>query len=215
VKSVALLLFSAIALGTVEMDDRDRDKSNGEPPAFQIIDKRHFLDLDTLDKTPVEEKPRYPSYVEELIGRMAEMERKFEERKKQIDEEIVRTKTRLENDFQRRLDLEKHKIILPFLEVLDNLRRAIDASSQTGSVEHLLEGVQMTANLFHSKLQAIGVELIPALNQPFDPNVGQAVGTVPVTQPARDGVVVEEVQSGYTMNGQLLRPAMVRVGHLD
>jgi molecular chaperone GrpE len=212
VESVAFLLFSAKALGTVEMDDQDKKQSNGEPPAFQIIDKRHFLDLDNLDKTPVEEKPRYPSYVEELIGRMAEMERKFEERKKQIDEEIIRTKTRLENEFQRRLDLEKQKIVLPFLEVLDNLQRAIDAASQTGTVEHLLEGVQMTANLFHSKLQAMGVELMPTLNQPFDPNVGQAVGTVPVTDAARDGVVVEEIQSGYTMDGQLLRPAMVRVG---
>jgi molecular chaperone GrpE len=196
------------------MDDQDKNKSGEEHMAFHIIDKRQFLNLDTLDKSTVEEKPRYPSYVEELIGRMAETERRFEEKKKQIDEEITRTKTRLEGDFQRQLDLEKQKIILPFLDVLDNLQRAIDAASQTGTVEHLLEGVQMTANLFRSQLQAIGIESIPALDQPFDPNVEQAVGTVKVTEAGRDGIVVEEVQSGYTMDGQLLRPAMVRVGAL-
>ena len=123
---------------------------------FQVIDKRHFLDIDNLDRAAVEEKPRYPAFVEELMARTAEMERKFEEKKKQIDEEIARTKTRLENDFQRRLDLEKKTIVIPFLEVMDNLQRAIDATAQAESVEHLLEGVQMTIDLFRSKLLAIG-----------------------------------------------------------
>jgi molecular chaperone GrpE len=150
--------------------------------------------------------------VEELIARTAETERKFQEKKKQIDEEINRTRARLEADYDRKLALEKQKIVLPFLEVLDNLYRAIDAANRAGTVDHLLEGVQMTANLFRSKLQSIGVEAIPALNQPFDPNLAQAVGTVQVDDSSHDGTVVEEVQTGYCMNGQLLRPAQVRVG---
>ncbi len=55
----------------------------------------------------------------------------------------------------------------------------------------------MTANLFRSKLQALGIETIAALNQPFDPNLEQAVGRVKVENPDYDGVVVEEVQPGY------------------
>jgi molecular chaperone GrpE len=187
-----------------------------ESKGFQVIDKRQFLDLEKIDKEAlVEEKPRYPSFVEELMGRMAEMERKFEERKKQIDEEISRTKTRLEADSERRLVLEKQAIVLPFLEVLDNLQRAIDAASEAGASERLLEGVEMTAGLFRSKLQAMGVETILALEQPFDPNWGQAVGTVQVADASLDGIVVEEIQPGYRMDGQLLRPARVRVGRFD
>jgi len=188
---------------------------NSDSPGFQVIDKRQFADPDKIDMNAIpEEKPRYPSYVEELMARMAETERKFQEKKKQIDEEISRTKTRLESDFERKLEREKQNIVLPFLEVLDNLQRAIDAASQAGTVEHLLEGVQMTANLFRSKLQSLGIESIDALNKPFDPNWEQAVGAVEVADGDLDGVVVEEVQSGYCMNGQLLRPAIVRVGHL-
>jgi len=188
---------------------------NSDSPGFQVIDKRKFADPDQIDMNAIpEEKPRYPSYVEELMARMAETERKFQEKKKQIDEEISRTKTRLESDFERKLEREKQNIVLPFLEVLDNLQRAIDAASQAGTVEHLLEGVQMTANLFRSKLQSLGIESIDALNKPFDPNWEQAVGAVEVADGNLDGVVVEEVQSGYCMNGQLLRPAIVRVGHL-
>jgi molecular chaperone GrpE len=183
---------------------------------FNVTDKRQFLNLETIDKkTLAEEKPRYPSYVEELMARMTETERKFQEKKQQIDAEISRTKARLESDFERKLALEKQKIIIPFLDVMDNLQRALDSAAQAGTVEHLLEGVQMTANLFRSKLQTMGVEAIPALNQPFDPNLEQAVGTVKVKDADSDGVVVEEVQSGYCINGQLLRPAQVRVGRME
>jgi molecular chaperone GrpE len=198
------------------MDNREKQqKANHESPEFQVIDKRPFvnMDLDKIDTTAIpEEKPRYPTYVEELMTRMAETERRFQEKKKQIDEEITRTKARLEADFDRKLELEKQKIILPFLEVLDNLQRALDAATKAGTVEHLLEGVQMTAGLFLSKLQSIGVEPIPALGQPFDPNLEQAIGTVQVSDENRDGIVVEEVQSGFRMGEQLLRPAQVRVG---
>ena len=146
------------------------------------------------------------------MSRTAEMERKFEEKKKQIDEEIARTKARLESDLQRRMDREKQEIILPFLEILDNLQRAIQAASQSGSVDHLLEGVQMTADLFMTKLQAMGIEPIESLDRPFDPNTAQAIGRVSVTDADRDGTVVEECQTGYSIDGQLLRPAQVRVG---
>ncbi len=199
------------------MEDQEKQpKPESESLDFQVIDKRHFVNLDMIDKeTLVEEKPRYPSYVEELMARMAETERKFQEKKKQIDEEIGRTKTRLEADFGRKLELEKQKIILPFLEILDNLRRAIDAATQAGTVEHLLEGVQMTAGLFLSKLQSMGIAPIETVGQPFDPNLEQAVGTVKVTEAGRDGIVIEEVQPGYCMQGQLLRPAQVRVGRFE
>ncbi len=197
------------------MDKDEKRNNKDESEVFQVIDKRHFLDLDKIDKEArVEEKPRYPSYVEELMTRLSETERKFEEKKKLIDEEIVRTKARLEADSQRKLELEKQKILLPFLEVLDNLERAIEAASQAENVERLLEGVQMTADLFRSKLQSLGVEAIPALQQPFDPNLEQAVGTIPVAEQSNDGVVMDEVQRGYLLDGQLLRPALVRVGQL-
>lgn len=133
------------------MADQEKEREETETLDFQVVDKRHFVNLDTLDLTDIpEEKPRYPTYVEELMARMAETERKFQEKKKQIDEEIGRTKARLEGDFERKLELEKQKIVLPFLEVLDNLQRALDAASQAGSIDHLLEGVKMTASLFRS-----------------------------------------------------------------
>ena len=185
-----------------------------EAAAFQVIDKRSFCNPDSAgtEGGKVPEKPRYPSYVEELLAKVAAAERNFEEKKRLIDEEIARTRTRLEADSQRRVELERQKMLLPFLDILDNLERAINAAATSGDVDSLLEGVQMTASLLRSKFQALGVEPIPVIGQEFDPNVGQAVGVIEVTEPARDGMVVDEVLRGYRMGDQLLRPARVRVG---
>ena len=195
---------------------RKQENQETETLKFNVVDKRKYVNPDAVDiKLTSEGKPRYPSYVEELIAKMKETERQFEEKKKLIDEEIGRVRVRLETDFGQRLDEECRKLALPFLEVLDNLERAVDASMKNASVEHLREGVEMTAQLFRTKLRAIGIEAIPAAGQTFDPNQAQAVGIVQVSDAAEDGMVVEELQIGYMMRGQLLRPAQVRVGRIE
>ena len=188
-----------------------------EAAAFQVIDRRSFCNPDGVatEGQSVPERPRYPSYVEELLAKVAAAERNLEEKKKLIDEEIVRTKIRLEADSQRRVELEKQKMLLPFLDVLDNLERAIDAAATGGNAHSLLEGVQITASLLRSRFQALGVEPIPVIGQEFDPNVGQAVGIIEVAEPGRDGMVMDEVLRGYRMGDQLLRPAHVRVGQYN
>ena len=191
-------------------------QQNNDTPGFQVVDRRPFANLDSIDISSVpEQKPRYPSYVEELKARVEETERQFQEKKKQIDEEIARTRARLEADFSRRLELEKQELLLPFLEILDNLERALAAASRSGAPEQLRDGIESVAALFVSRLRSLGVEKIPVLGQPFDPNLASGTGTIKVSDPAQEGLVLDEVQPGYRRNGQLLRPAQVRVGARD
>jgi len=181
---------------------------------FQVVDKRHFANAESipLENLP-EEKPRYPTFVEELMARVAETERRFQEKKKELDQETARTRARLEADYERRLEIAKHDLLLPLLDVVDNLERST-ASAEAGSPDSLLKGVNMTLELFCARLQSLGIERIPVLDRPFDPNVSQAVSVVEVGDASRNGVVVEEIQPGYTMAGQLLRPAQVTVGRV-
>jgi molecular chaperone GrpE len=191
----------------------EKENEKADSPLFRVIDKRQFLDLDQIDvSTQPEYKPRYPTMVEELMGRLAETEKRFDERKALMQEEISRTRTRLEADFQRRVEAEKQSILLPFLEVLDNLERALAAVSRGGSPDSLRQGVEMIASLFRQKLQAQAIQPVEVLGLPFDPNVGQAVAMVQVAKAAQDGIVVDELQRGYRIGEQLLRPAQVRVG---
>jgi molecular chaperone GrpE len=192
-------------------------KSPGEDlPTFHVVDKRHFINLDgPLDAAVVEEKPRYPTFVEELMARVAEAQRRFEEKKKLMDEEIRRSRERLEGDFQRKLQIERQKLLFPFLEILDNLRRALESGRIAENQAGFTKGIEMIAAQFETTLQAQGVEAFPVLNLPYDPNLGQAVGVLPVDDPRLDGVVIEEVVRGYRMGDQLMRPAQVRVGQLQ
>jgi molecular chaperone GrpE len=200
-----------INTGQTAASKQEKEEDSG----FRVVDRRHFADSDNNPSgTAVEEKPRYPTFVEELMARLSETERRFEEKKKQVEEEIAKMRGRMEADYERRVQIEKRNFILPLLEVLDNLERAIEAAARGGTMETLTAGVQMTAGLFRSKLIAHGVEPIQVLGEPFDPNLGQAVGTVPVTDASKDGIVLEEVQRGYKSGDQLLRPAQVRVGQL-
>ena len=183
-------------------------------PQYRVVDRRHFTDAAV--ESPVtgytEEKPRYPTYVEELLAKVADTERRFKEKVAQIDQETARTKARLAAEYERKLTLDKIDLVQPYLDVLDNLQRALQAVLAGGDKADLLAGVKMTAELFQAKLKAQAIEPIEVMNLPFDPNLSQAVGVVPVNDQARDGIVVEELLRGYRMGETLLRPAQVRVG---
>jgi len=185
-----------------------------EPVQFRVVDKRHFAQGDAGESVAgaAAEKPRYPTFVEELMARVAETERRFKEKVEQIDQETARTKARLEAEYERKLALAKQDLLLPFLDVLDNLERALQAASVGGGKQDLLEGLKMTIGLFLARLRTHAVEPIEVLDQPFDPNLSQAVSVVPVADRAKDGWVVEEVLRGYRMGNALLRAAHVRVG---
>ena len=94
-----------------------------------------------------------------------------------------------------------------FLGVVDNLDRALEAEA---SADDLREGVEMIRRQMADLLRRFAVEPVEGTNAPFDPNVHQAVAreeSADVDEPT----VVQELQTGYTMESRLLRAAMVRV----
>jgi molecular chaperone GrpE len=102
------------------------------------------------------------------------------------------------------------------LAVGDNLRRAIEAVPRDQR-EHgdkalaaLIEGVEMTERGLDQSLTKFGVRRIEAKGQKFDPSVHQAMFEVE-TDDVPPGTVADEIQVGYTINGRVLKPAMVAV----
>ncbi len=95
--------------------------------------------------------------------------------------------------------------------MLDNLQRAIEAAESDGSSESLLDGLHGTASGFENALNVAGAEPFNALGETFDPELHEAVDTTEV-EPERDNTITAEYSRGYTLGGQLLRPARVQVG---
>ena len=106
---------------------------------------------------------------------------------------------------------QKVDFIASLLPVLDNLQRAIDAAVKGSPREGVLEGLRGTLSSFASALTAAGAEPIAAVGEKFDPELHEAVDTVPV-EAAEDGKIIAEYTSGYRLGDRLLRPARVQVG---
>ena len=119
---------------------------------------------------------------------------------------------RVTRDVERTFNKRHEKLLLKFIDILDNLDRALEAAEQTYAGNPLIEGLILVRTQLLQTLQQEGLERIPVLGLPFDPNMSEAVGTQPVDDPEHDHVVVREVLRGYRLHGRVARASRVFVG---
>lgn len=121
-------------------------------------------------------------------------------------------KKRLRNEMSEHETKARETILCDFLEVADNLERAIASWKEGGEkdVKSVRDGVELVLRLFKAKLQRYSVTPIEAKGQPFDPHVHHAVSQAPSAE-ATPGTVLHELQKGYRAGERLLRPATVVV----
>lgn len=96
------------------------------------------------------------------------------------------------------------------LPVLDNFQFGLQAAEADAGAKNLLVGLNMVAGQFQAFLRDQGVEEIPAVGCPFDPNVHEAVGQQPSTE-VPEGVIITQMRRGFKLRDRLLRPATVIV----
>jgi molecular chaperone GrpE len=134
-------------------------------------------------------------------------------------DEIERVKERLRKEASREIAQHKRELVRDFIEVLDDLDRAVQApqgnASASSAADGVREGVELVRKNFRGKLAQLGVELDPALGMSFDPARHEAVSVLPVLDPARDGLIVDVVREGYRMGEDVLRPARVVVARVS
>ena len=92
---------------------------------------------------------------------------------------------------------------------LDTLEMGL-AAAENATVDSLIEGKNATLKLLTTVLAQFGIEEVDPVGEPFDPEFHEAISMQP-SDDVEPGSVVTVVQKGYTLNGRLLRPAMVIV----
>jgi molecular chaperone GrpE len=120
--------------------------------------------------------------------------------------EIDNVRKRATRIADERLTSSRKQLIGKFLPVLDNLQRAL----AFGDSQDLRGGLQATLKGFEALLASEGLVAVQTVGKPFDPHVAEAVSTQD-TDEFDDDVVVSELQAGYRIGDELLRPAMVVV----
>jgi molecular chaperone GrpE len=148
---------------------------------------------------------------DQLVEQLAAAEKKAEEHW----ELLLRTRADMENLRKRtEKDLENahkygiEKFVSEMLPVKDSMELGIAA--QDATVESLHEGMQLTMNMFDTAFQKLGVVEINPQNEAFDPELHQAM-TMQESDEVEPNTVIMVMQKGYSLNGRLVRPAMVVV----
>lgn len=93
------------------------------------------------------------------------------------------------------------------IDAVDNLERALEAAEDGAA---LRQGVEMVLSGLRETLTRNGIEVVDPKGEKFDPNLHEALSTMPV-EGAESGTVVEVMQKGYRLEDQLVRPARVVV----
>lgn len=103
------------------------------------------------------------------------------------------------------LDFAKEVTIVKLLPTLDTLEQGL-RHAPAGVDENWLKGIEGTLQKLDKVLDEMGVKKIDAVGKKFDPHFHEAIREVPGDE---DGVIVEEVQTGFELNGKVIRPSQV------
>lgn len=131
-----------------------------------------------------------------------------QERFLRLAAEYANYRNRTERGREVELRRERAQVLRGLLELGDNLERALQSAS--ADVESLRKGVELTQQQWNAALRKLGVDVIEAAGKPFDPAQHEALAMVQA-EGVESGHVVEVVQPGYVMQGEVLRPARVNV----
>ncbi len=179
---------------------------------------------ETPQETPQEapQKEKKGFLKREKKDKTAELEKKIEVLEAQVakdKDDYIRLMAEFDN-YRRRTSQEKLEIvsmastetIKGMLPVLDDCERALKVLGESDDSDAAKEGTELIFHKLMSYLQSIGLGVIEAMGQPFDTDLHEAVAQFPVPEEDKKGKVFDVVQTGYTLNGKVIRYAKVVVG---
>lgn len=184
----------------------------------RVVDRRWWARGDHAGSAPAAESFEKPSYVQELEARMAAKDEELRAtltRYREANAEFEQARARMRRDVAKEVERGTRAVLADLLDVVDNLDRAIEAAKAAGSGPALLQGVELVRAQFLAKLDGHGVRAIDASGHRFDPSLHEAATTVPVSDSARDGLVVGVIRQGYVIRDEVLRPAVVAVAAFE
>ena len=196
--------------------EKDKEKIKDEINQSENLED---INEENTNKKNTENKKNDKNLIEESAEETEE--EKLKNEVKILKEEKIRVLAEMEN-LRKRFDREKIDSIKygsvnfarDILSPGDNLERALSAINEEEerpqSIKNLIEGLMMVKKELSSALEKNGVKKIDTLKKKFDPNLHQAMMEIE-NNDIDEGIVVQEIQTGYMMHDRLLRPAMVGV----
>ena len=176
----------------------------------------------TQKKCASKKETKKDKKMEEMEVKMQEMEKKvaeLEEKAAKDKDDYIRLMAEFDN-FRRRTSQEKLELvsmasmdtIKGLLPVLDDCERALKVLLESDDSDAAKEGTELIYSKLMGYLKSKGLAVIEALGQEFNTDLHEAVAQFPVQEEDQKGKVFDVVQTGYTLNGKVIRFAKVVVG---
>ena len=129
-----------------------------------------------------------------------------------VQAEMQNLRRRSEQDIEKAHKYSQEKFSTELLSVMDNLERALAAAAnhEDDTVKAIYEGVDLTLKSFTDCFNRFHIDAVDPMGEPFDPQLHQAM-TIIENAEVEPNTVIEVMQKGYTLNGRVIRPAMVVV----
>lgn len=190
---------------TAPLAKEEVQKEESSKEASPKDEKKGFLKKGNKDKAKIEE----------LEKKVAELEDKTAKDK----DDYIRLMAEFDN-YRRRTSQEKLELvsmastdtIKGLLPVLDDCERALNVLKESNDSDAAKEGTELIYHKLLAYLQSKGLAVIQALGETFDTDLHEAVAQFPVPEEDKKGKVFDVVQTGYTLNGKVIRFAKVVVG---
>jgi molecular chaperone GrpE len=185
------------------------------PIDLKVTDRRWWARAEGAPAAADEPKLK-PTYIEELEARIAAKDAEIQQllaKYRGASDEFDQARARLRKEVTKDVERGRRQMLVSFLDVLDNLDRALtavgdaDAAATGGG---LVQGVALVRQQFLATLEGFGVTRVDPMGASFDPERHEAVSTVSAAG-VPSGQVVGVVRPGYLIGDEVLRPAMVAV----
>lgn len=180
---------------------------------LKVTDRRWWARGESATAADSEARTLKPTYIEELEGRLAAKDAELQQvlaKYRGAADEFEQARARLRKEVTKDVERARRAVLASFLEVLDNLDRALAASAGRGD-DPFVQGVSLVRQQFLSTLESLGVTRVDPLGEIFDPMKHEAVTTLPAAAGGEAGRIVGVVKPGYLIGDEMLRPALVAV----
>ncbi len=197
-----------------------KPKNKAEPKVAEKEDEDVIVNEaeEAVDSQPESDEKSIDSDEDKDTGDENELKQDTdaEKKDKSFEEKYIRLMADFQN-YKKRTEKEKSDIyaygneglMIKLLDVIDNFERAIELESQDKKYS---QGIEMIFKQLKDVLEKAGLNEIEALGKEFDHNLHNAVMTEDNSE-YESGQVSGVMQKGYTLNGKVIRPTMVKVNN--
>lgn len=182
-----------------EMNDRQTGELVEESQGQVEVEPIEELTLEEQLEAMKEKASEYESKAAEYLDGWQRARAEFANARKRLERERAEAYSNAAVDYAKKL-----------LPILDDFDRAIDSAPPEIKGDDWFEGITLVKRKLNGILENLNVQRIEAIGKPFDPNFHEALALMEADG-VESGVVIEELQIGYSIGDRVIRPALVNV----